>query len=101
MPRDGAIIFGDLVGKLTVLQVRCGKGPHQDHYKLSGVIMADGPNTKIVDWLNVITADCPKKLAHDVSDQCDAWCPYLPKVLQCRFLEPSADSQFLHAVRCA
>jgi hypothetical protein len=25
MPRDGAIIFGDLVGKLDVLQVACDK----------------------------------------------------------------------------
>jgi hypothetical protein len=93
MPCDDAIIFGDLVGKLTVLQVRCSKCPRQDHYELSGLIMAHGPNTKIVDWLNAITADCPKKIARDVSDQRDAWCPYLPKVLQCPFLELSADSQ--------
>ena len=85
MPRDGAIIFGDLIGKLTVLQVRCSKCPRRDHYELFGLIMAHGLNTKIVDWLNVITADCPKKLARDVSDPCAAWCSYLPKVFSADF----------------
>ena len=41
MPRDGAIIFGDLIGKLDVLRV-----------------------------LDEITADCPKKSAQNWNDQC-------------------------------
>jgi hypothetical protein len=32
MPRDGAIIFGDLVGKLDVLKVACGKCGREGRY---------------------------------------------------------------------
>jgi hypothetical protein len=28
MPRDGAIIFGDLIGKLDLLRVECACGEH-------------------------------------------------------------------------
>jgi hypothetical protein len=38
-------------------------------------------NAKVIDWLDVITADCPKKSAHNMNDQCGARCPDLPKVL--------------------
>jgi Scaffold domain len=36
---------------------------------------------KVIDWLDEITADCPTKLKHNMSDQCGARCPDLPKVL--------------------
>jgi hypothetical protein len=32
MPRDGAIIFGDLIGKLDVLQVECVKCGRKGRY---------------------------------------------------------------------
>ena len=52
MPRDGAIIFCDLIDKLDVLRV-----------------------------LDEITADCPKKSAQNWNDQCAARCPDLAVVL--------------------
>jgi hypothetical protein len=39
MPRDGAITFRDIVGKLTVLR---------------------GIDAKLFDWSDEITADCPR-----------------------------------------
>ena len=36
---------------------------------------------KIIDWLNELTADCPKKSAHSMNDPCGAPCPDLRKVL--------------------
>jgi hypothetical protein len=53
MPRDGAIIFGDLSGKLR--------------------------DATLVDWL--VAADCPKKSARNWSDQCAARCLDLAVVL--------------------
>ena len=53
MPRDGAIIFSDLIDKLDVLRV-----------------------------LDEITADCPKKSAQNWNDQCAARCPDLAVVIQ-------------------
>lgn len=81
MPRDGATIFGDLVGKLSVLHVSCSKCPRQSRYFVPRLISAHGHNSKVIDWLDVITADCPKRSAHNMNDQCGAPCPDLPKVL--------------------
>jgi hypothetical protein len=38
-------------------------------------------DAKIIDWLDEITADCPKKKALSMNDQCGARCPDLPRVL--------------------
>jgi hypothetical protein len=81
MPRDGAIIFGDLIGKLDVLYVHCPKCNRAGRYQVQRLIEERGRNAKIVDWLDDITADCPKKSAHNMSDQCGARCPDLPRVL--------------------
>jgi hypothetical protein len=39
-----------------------------------------GRNAKLIDWLDEITADCPKKQAHNMNDP-GARFPDLPKVL--------------------
>ena len=66
MPRDGAITFSDLIGKLDMLRVSCEKC---------------GRDAKLVDWLDELTADCPKKTAGSMSDRCGARCQDLAKVL--------------------
>ena len=38
MPRDGAIIFSDLIGKLDVLRVACEKCGRDGSYRLNGLI---------------------------------------------------------------
>ena len=81
MPRDGAIIFGDLIGKLDVLRVACSKCGRSGQYQLPRLTKVYGRDSKMIDWLDVITADCPKKRAHNMNDQCGAKCPQLPKVL--------------------
>jgi len=35
MPRDGATIFGDLIGKLDTVHVACGKCGRSGRYRLS------------------------------------------------------------------
>jgi hypothetical protein len=37
-------------------------------------------NVKLIDWLDEITADCPKKQAHNMNDPCGARFPDLPRV---------------------
>jgi len=51
-------------------------------YGLAKLIDKRGLDGKIVDWLDVITADCStKKSAHNTNGQCRARCPDLPRVL--------------------
>ena len=81
MTRDGAIIFGDLIGKLDVLYVHCPKCSRAGRYHVQRLIEERGREAKVIDWLDEITADCPKKKAHNWNDQCAARCPDLPKVM--------------------
>jgi hypothetical protein len=62
MPRDGATIFGDLIGRLDVL-VTCDKCGRDGCYSLSKLINSRGRDAKLVDWFDEITADCPRKHA--------------------------------------
>ena len=81
MPRDGAIIFGDLIGKLDVVRVVCSKCERGGAYRLERLIMSRGRDAKIIDWLDEISKDCPRKSGRNMNDQCGARCPDLPRVL--------------------
>jgi hypothetical protein len=79
MTRDGSITPADLVGKLDWLVVSCDKCGRHGRYVARLVRL--GPNAKLTDWLAGITHDCPKRRSVDMSDQCGACCPDLPKVM--------------------
>jgi hypothetical protein len=42
----------------------------QSRWSLSGAALVEerGRNAKLIDWLDDITADCPKKQAHNMND---------------------------------
>jgi hypothetical protein len=61
MPRDGAIIFRDIAGKLTVLRITCDKCGRSGQYRVDRLIMRDGIDAKLFDWSDEITTDCPRK----------------------------------------
>ena len=56
MPRDGAIIFADLIGKLDVLYVHCSKCGRADGYRMQHLIGERGRDGRVIDWLDEITA---------------------------------------------
>jgi len=55
MPRDGSITFGDLVGKLTLLPIRCGKYGGNGAYSIARLIGQHGRDGKLTDWLSTMT----------------------------------------------
>ncbi|MGC2827636.1 MAG: hypothetical protein WA322_25975 [Pseudolabrys sp.] len=65
MPRDGAIIFSNLIGKLDMLWVACEKCGRDGCYGLGRLIEKGSRDAKIIDWLDELTTDCPKKIAHN------------------------------------
>ena len=81
MPRDGAIIFSDLIGKLDVLRVGCVKCDRDGCYGLNRLLEKRGRDARVIDWLDELTAECPKKIARNMNDPCGAQCPQLLKVL--------------------
>ena len=72
MPCDGVILIRDLIGKLDVLRVVCDKCGCDGRFQVQRLTKDRGRDSKIVDWLDQITADCPKKSARNMSDRCDA-----------------------------
>jgi hypothetical protein len=81
MPRDGAIIFSDLISKLDAVQVSCERCGRDGRYRLQSLIAERGGDASVVDWLAELTADCSIKQTQNWSDRCAARCPGLPKVL--------------------
>ena len=75
MPRDGATIFSDLIGKLDMLRVACDKCGRDCRYGLHRLIEKRGRDGKVIDWLGELTADCAKKSARNMNDPCGAKCP--------------------------
>jgi hypothetical protein len=69
-PRDGAITFRNIVGKLTVLRITCDKCGRSGQYRVDRLIMRYGIDAKLFDWSDEI-----------MNDQCGARCPDLPKVV--------------------
>jgi hypothetical protein len=79
MPRDGSLTPRDLASKRTVLHVECPKCGCTGRYAIRRLIEQRGRDVRILDWLDELTADCPRKCAASISDQCHARCPDLPK----------------------
>src|SRR5215472_4129277 len=75
MPRDGAIIFRDIDGKLDVLKVECDKCGRFGRYHVERLIEHYGIDAKLFDWSAQITADCPRRHSGNLYDQCGARCP--------------------------
>ena len=81
MPRDGALTFDDLHGRLTALRVACEKCGRAGRYNVVGLIERRGHDGKVVDLLAEITADCPRRITGSFNDRCAARCPDLPRIM--------------------
>ena len=81
MPRDGAIIFSDLIGKLDVLRIECPKCGRSGRYRLADLISRYGRDGKLFSFTDEVTANCARKHRRSDNDPCGAVYPDLPKVL--------------------
>jgi len=67
IPRDGATIFRDIVGKLDVLNVESDKGGRRGRYPAHRLVERYGMDAKLFDWSNKITAEASAKLERPVA----------------------------------
>jgi hypothetical protein len=81
MARPLGTTFADLLGKLTVFRIECPKCGWFGRYPLHRLIDRHGGSGTIIEWLDGLTADCPRKRAAAITDQCHARCPDLPTVV--------------------
>jgi hypothetical protein len=79
MPRDDAITFGDLVGKLGHLEFVCSKCSKRGGTFVPRLADRYGADGRIQTWLVDMTRDCPRWKSPE--DLCAAHCPDLSKVV--------------------
>jgi hypothetical protein len=82
MPRNGALIFGDITGKLDLLRIECAKCGRAGRYRVGRLIAARGADASLIEWRLELTADCPRRIADNFNDQCAAVCPDLSRVFR-------------------
>lgn len=63
-----------------MLHVVCDKCGREGRYAVRRLVEQRGPDATVIDRLAEITADCPRKIARSMSDQCGARCPDLVRV---------------------
>ena len=81
MPREEAIIFGDLVGKLRILRLDCPKCGHWGQYLVDRLVIRYRHDRKVPEWMEGLLVDCPRMQAQNPDDPCGAVFPDLSKVL--------------------
>ena len=77
MPRKGAYILHDLIGRLLVLRLECPKCGRSGRYRLSKLLDECGGDYSLIEWREKMTADCPRRVAGRMTDQCGAAMPDL------------------------
>ena len=79
MPREGTIIFRDMVASSMFSASNAQVRPQRGRYYLANRTLRH--RRQAFDGSNEITADCPRKKARNLNDQCGARCPDLSKVV--------------------
>jgi len=80
MPRDGARILDDLVGRLENLEIVCPKCHRRGRYAVRRLVDQHGRDFKVPDWIGLMTRDCPRRRSAGLADACAAQCPDLLKL---------------------
>ena len=81
MTANGAITFGDLVGKLDVLHVTCTKCGRAGRYPVAALVARYGADAGLPDWKANITSDCPERTKPGLWNLCGAHFPDLSAAL--------------------
>lgn len=69
MPRDGSRTLSDL--ETERLGITCAKCGRRGSYAVAKLISRHG-DIRLTDLINLLTADCPRKVALSLHDRCDA-----------------------------
>ena len=88
MPRDGALTFSDLAGRLDVLRVHCERCDLHGCYSVAELTADYGRDGRLVEWFGNLIRDCALKRQRGLVRACDATMPDLPRV----WLTPSDES---------
>jgi hypothetical protein len=69
--------LGDLVGRLTWVEVKCGRCDRHGRLHLRRLVAEHGADAGVPDVLRALVGDCPKREAFNLHDRCDPFMPGL------------------------
>ena len=77
MPRNGAVLLGDWLGKAEWVEFACSRCSRHGRQQVGTLIIRFGPETPLPEVLAAISADCPRRLvlSQALSDPCGVHAP--------------------------
>ena len=75
------LVFGDIEGKLDMLRVEYTRCQRKGRYSVAKLIAQHGRKGNLMQWMEMLNGDCPKRDAPQLHERCDLICPDLLKVL--------------------
>jgi hypothetical protein len=78
MRHDLALTFGDLDGKVAMLEIVCEKCGRGGRYLVPRLVERHGREGRLTDWIGHRKADCP--LRRSMGDRCGLTCPDLLRI---------------------
>ena len=80
MPRHGATTLGDLAGRLDYLRIECSACDRAGQYRVLRLIAELGNDFPLPELRERLTANCSKRRAASIDEQCKASFPDLRTV---------------------
>ena len=81
---SGSITLGDLVGKITMLEVGCSKCDRRGLLRLDRLIEEHGAGIGLPVLGEILAGDCPKARTVSINDRCGVNFPQLPELFMQR-----------------
>jgi hypothetical protein len=75
--RDGAVMLGDIAGKITMLEVTCSRCERRGRLRVTKLIKQHGADMGLPELRHIIAGDCPRVVAASIREQCGAYYPQL------------------------
>jgi hypothetical protein len=77
MPRDGAILLGDWIGKADSIEFACNRCSRTGRLTVVGLLDRFGADAPMTEVLAALSADCPRRLnpSQALTDLCGIHTP--------------------------
>ena len=74
------ILLGEVAERTEMIDIRCWHCDRQGHYRTARLVEQHGANFAIANLLDLVTADCRKRIQPNWYDRCSPYCPDLPRL---------------------
>ena len=77
MPVSGSYVLADIIGRVEMLELRCGRCERSGRLSVARLAQEYAPKTTLGMIMRAQIGDCPKRNAREDRDRCDPHSPTL------------------------